>query len=330
MPVSIMSNKFLKCLHTVRDFDYRVFRLDDDGRKWKSECKDRFSLYKDLANRANEDGSGVYISIPTMVKGGGSRAKTSRLLRDLEGLGCLFSEVHIDRNGSRRERVSQYNTKVRRLWWERLAIAQAVLDSGSEFLGHDRLTDGEYCAIQDSFMDQQGVSDSPKQPKNGVQGVSDSKQGVSDSPKYDDKESQIGGTPIESETQPPLSSPPSPNRPQQQRDARRPKLFSSWKDLDEKLQAKARRACEEFCNSWPEDKPCRSVDAYFQSHWREYADQALKSEMGDCVMVHSVDMRHDVLRNGEKLSSADEREFSALEEQRRVYHELKSRISLED
>lgn len=245
----------LKCFHSIRNLDFRVFRLSNDGRKWKTLCSKRFALYKDLAGRADSDGSNVFISLKTMSKSGVSIKSIERTLRELETLGCLFNCVHLDRDGKRREQLSLHGTKLRRLFWERLEIAQALLDSGSEFIGHDPLSDGEYEALRNSFSPEpQGTSDSPK-------GTSDSKQGTSDSRENVPKERHHG------DAQPPVVLPPVINRPSQpQKSQNGLDGFDSRPTDKEKWIAETRRIYENYLDK---ELPLDIAESLFSSSKRK-------------------------------------------------------------
>jgi hypothetical protein len=82
--------KSVACVRDWRDFSLDYYRLESDGRKWKSQASNRRQLAEYLATFANGDGSSIEVGIERMSeKFAVDRATICRLLDELRDLHAL-------------------------------------------------------------------------------------------------------------------------------------------------------------------------------------------------------------------------------------------------
>jgi len=91
-----------KCSLQIRDVPDSVFRMDSDGRKWRSQATLRAKLAHYLATFANPDGSHIGIGVERMsARLQVSRRTTFELLNDLRYLGFLVDGSKTKFRGTR-------------------------------------------------------------------------------------------------------------------------------------------------------------------------------------------------------------------------------------
>ena len=115
------------------EFDWEAFRFADDGRKWSALAAQRRSYAMIAAGKANPDGTSVTVGFADSKKRQASGARLLLVSGELAEMGVLLPEIHIDRDGTERELLSPRGNKVRRIRYEPLIAAQAILDVGQEF-----------------------------------------------------------------------------------------------------------------------------------------------------------------------------------------------------
>jgi biotin operon repressor len=166
----------VRCVLDLRHVPAEVFRLPNDGRKWRKNCFNRRALVMQMATYADPDGSNIWVSADTLADDIGiSRRAVNYLLDEL--LALEFIENHGYRV------VGTKHTRIRSLMV-------------------DRMLDAAKCSVQDSPAST--VQDS----KGSVQ---DTPSSVQDSPeqcaRFEGQCATYEGETLQSCTQPPLTVP---------------------------------------------------------------------------------------------------------------------------
>ena len=88
----------------VSRLNWEAFRFVDDTRQWKQLAIGRRCYLAQAASYADPDGTGVKISVNTFAMAAGKRSTAFVRLDDLEAMGMLLPELHVDetRNGARK------------------------------------------------------------------------------------------------------------------------------------------------------------------------------------------------------------------------------------
>jgi hypothetical protein len=184
--VNTKNSDSVKLIRDMRGFPPACYRLEADGRKWRSVSEDRKTLALLLATYGDGDGTRIMPGIRQLVKSTGwSRAKVCRVLTGLQAIGCLSRQT--DEAG--KSKIGPHGTAMRLFDVEPLQRAQDALDRGENF----------------SHKPEVEVPDSSKS-ESQIQGVevSDSQVGVSNS--------RVEVSPIR-ETEPPPYGHPTATQP---------------------------------------------------------------------------------------------------------------------
>jgi hypothetical protein len=103
----------VRCVRDMRDLPPEAYRLDTDGRKWKTLCKERRTVAMQLASYADADGSNIWVGIDTLTTAlGMPRATLFRFLDDLKTL-CALSSYGLSRyHGTKKRRLHPNNLEL--------------------------------------------------------------------------------------------------------------------------------------------------------------------------------------------------------------------------
>ena len=102
--------KSVACVRDWRDFTLDYYRLESDGRQWKSQASKRRQLAEWLATFANGDGTSIEVGIERMAdKYAVDRATIFRWLDELRELHALAPKINL---------TSRHGTAVRSLTLE--------------------------------------------------------------------------------------------------------------------------------------------------------------------------------------------------------------------
>jgi hypothetical protein len=97
----------LRLSRDLRDVPLERYRLEGDGRKWKSKARDRMSAAGWLATYGDADGSRIFPSVLSLARHfGWSRRKAFYVLSDLKELGLLEGGGLTSEHGTRIRRMN--------------------------------------------------------------------------------------------------------------------------------------------------------------------------------------------------------------------------------